>query len=49
MQKYTISGKNLTSSDFLKRKDSIIAALEHEIEHGDMDAMAAIRRSKRSL
>ena len=46
---HTVSGKNLTGPDFLKRKDSIVAALEHEIEHGDMDAMAAIRRNKRSL
>ena len=46
---HTISGKNLTGPDFLKRKDSIIAALEHEIEHGDPDVMAAIRRSKRTL
>ena len=46
---HTISGKNLTGSDFLKRKSSIIAALEHEIEHGDPDVMAAIRRSKRTL
>lgn len=46
---HTVSGKNLTGPDFLKRKDSIVAALEHEIEHGDMEAMAAIRRNKRSL
>ncbi len=46
---HTISGKNLTGPDFLKRKESIIAALEHEIEHGDPDVMAAIRRSKRTL
>ena len=46
---HTISGKNLTGPDFLKRKESIIAALEHEISNGDMDAMAARRRSKRSL
>ena len=46
---HTISGKNLTGPDFLKRKDSIISALEHEIEHGDLDAMAAIRNRKRTL
>jgi len=46
---HTISGKNLTGSDFLKRKDSIISALEHEIEHGNLDAMAAIRNRKRTL
>ena len=46
---HTVSGKNLTGSDFLKRKDSIIAALEYEIEHSDMDAMAVIRNRKRTL
>ena len=46
---HTVSGKNLTGPDFLKRKDSIIAALEYEIEHGDLDAMAAIRSRKRTL
>ena len=46
---FTVSGKNLTGPDFLKRKDSIVAALEHEIEHGDMEAMAVIRKNKRSL
>ena len=46
---HTVSGKNLTGPDFLKRKDSIVAALDHEIRHGDMDALAAIRRNKRTL
>ena len=46
---HTVSSKNLTGPDFLKRKESIIAALDHEIWHGDMDALAAIRRNKRSL
>ena len=46
---HTVSGKNLTGPDFLKRKESIISALDHEIEHGDLDAMAAIRGRKRSL
>ena len=46
---HTISGKNLTGPDFLKRKDKIIAALENEIRHGDMDTLAAIRSSKRTL
>ena len=46
---HTVSGKNLTGPGFLKRKESIISVLEHEISHGDLDAMAAIRRSKRSL
>ena len=46
---HTVSGKNLTGPDFLKRKDSIISALEYEIEHGDMDVMAAIRNRERTL
>ncbi len=46
---HTVSGKNLTGPDFLKRKESIIAALEHEIEHGNLDMMAAIRRNKQTL
>ena len=46
---HTVSGKNLTGPDFLKRRENIIAALEHEIEHGDLDAMAAIRNRKRTL
>ena len=46
---HTISGANLTGSHFLQRKEKIIAALDHEIKHGDLDRMAAIRRSKRSL
>ncbi len=46
---HTVSGKNLTGPDFLKRKDKIVAALRNEITHGDMDMLAAIRRNKRSL
>ena len=46
---HTISGKNLTGPEFLKRKDKIVAALDEEIKHGDMDALAAIRRNKRTL
>ncbi len=46
---HTVSGTNLTGPDFLRRKDRIIAALDHEIKHGDMDAMAAIRRNKQTL
>lgn len=46
---HTVSGRNLTGPSFLKRKDTIVAALSQEIEHGDMDQMAAIRRSKRTL
>ncbi len=46
---HTVSGTNLTGPDFLKRKESILSALNHEIEHGDMDVLAAIRRNKRTL
>ena len=46
---HTVSGKNLTGPDFLGRKEKILAALTQEIEHGDMDTLAAIRRSKRTL
>ena len=46
---HTVAGQNLTGPDFLQRKDRIIAALEYEIKHGDMERMAAIRRSKQTL
>lgn len=46
---HTISGANLTGPGFLKRKEKIIAALDREIKHGDMDAMAWARRNKRTL
>lgn len=46
---HTVAGQNLTGPNFLQRKDKIIAALDHEIKHGDMDRMAAIRRNKRTL
>lgn len=40
---------SLTGPNFLKRKDEIINNLNNEIEHGDMDRYAEIRRNKRSL
>ncbi len=46
---HTISGTNLTGPDFLRRKDAIMAALDHEIRHGDLDALAMVRRNKRTL
>ena len=46
---HTVSGANLTGPNFLKRKSRIVAALEDEIRHGDMDRMAAFRRNKRTL
>jgi len=46
---HTISGKNLTGPDFLKRRESIVAALDYEIRHGNLDLMASIRRAKQTL
>ena len=46
---HTVSGANLTGPAFLKRKEKIVAALEDEIRHGDMDWLAAFRRNKRTL
>ena len=46
---HTVSGANLTGPNFLKRKTKIVAALEDEIKHGDLDRMAAFRRNKRTL
>ncbi len=43
------SGIQLSGPDFLKRKDKIIEALDHEIRCGDMDRLAAIRKNKRTL
>ena len=42
-------GASLTGLDFLGRKQQIVAALEDEIEHGNMDVLEAIRRSKATL
>lgn len=46
---HTVSGGNLTGPDFLSRKEKIIAALDREIRHGDMDRLASVRSSKRTL
>jgi len=46
---HTVSGRNLTGPDFLKRKARILSALDDEIGHGDLALMSAIRSSKRSL
>ncbi len=46
---HTVSGRNLSGPDFLKRKEKILAALDHEIQSGNMDLLAAIRRNKRTL
>ena len=46
---HTVGGHDPSGPDFLARKDAIIAALRHQIEHGDLDRMARVRASKRSL
>ena len=46
---HTISGVNLTGADFLGRKERIIAVLDREIQHGDINQMALIRTNKRTL
>jgi hypothetical protein len=46
---HTISGVNLSGTDFLSRKERIVAALERQISHGDLDRMSALRRYKRTL
>ena len=46
---HTVSGKNLDGTGFSEGRKSIVAALDHEIRHGDMDRMAAVRRGKRTL
>jgi hypothetical protein len=46
---HTISGVNLSGPDFLARKERIVAALQHQIDHGNTDRMAAFRRNKRTL
>lgn len=40
---------SLTGPNFLSRKAQIIDALENEIENGDFERLAEIRRNKRSL
>ncbi len=43
------SGIDLTGPNFLARKPQIIAALEEQIEHGDMDQLATKRKRKQTL
>ena len=45
---HTVSA-SLSGPNFLERKDEIVNTLNNEIEHGDMDRYAEIRRNKRSL
>ncbi len=40
---HTVGGYNLSGPDFLARKDAIVAALRHQIAHGDLDRMGRIR------
>ncbi len=40
---------HLSGPDFLKRKNKILEALDQEIQHGDMNRLAAIRKNKRTL
>ena len=44
-----LQGKNLSGSDFLKRKPQILSTLNDIIRHGDMDALETIRTNKRTL
>lgn len=46
---HTVSGKNLSGPDFLQRKEKILAALDDEINFGNMDVLESVRRSKRTL
>lgn len=46
---HTISGMNLSGPNFLQRKDKIISVLDNEIKNGNMELLAAIRGSKRTL
>lgn len=45
---HTVSA-SLSGLNFLERKDEIVNTLNNEIEHGDMDRYAEIRRNKQSL
>jgi len=45
---HTVSA-SLSGPNFLERKDEIVNTLNNEIEHGDMDRYAEIRRNKQSL
>ena len=46
---HTIGGVNLTGPNFLARKGQIVAALQNEIEYGDLDRMARVRAMKATL
>ncbi len=43
------SSIDLNTRDFLGSKKRIVAALRNEIEHGDIDALSAVRAAKRGL
>ncbi|MBR4164069.1 MAG: radical SAM protein [Solobacterium sp.] len=42
-------GVNLSGPHFLKRKERIIAAIDQNLQYGDLNRMASIRRNKKSL
>ena len=46
---HTIGDVNLTGPDFLARKDQIVAVLQDELAHADMDRLARRRAQKRTL
>ncbi|WP_296875265.1 radical SAM protein [uncultured Methanobrevibacter sp.] len=45
---HTVSA-SLSGPNFLERKDSIVSTLANEIEHGDFERLAEMRRNKRTL
>ena len=45
---HTVSA-DLNGPDFLGRKDKLLKDLRHEIDHANMDRLAAIRSGKRYL
>lgn len=45
---HTVSA-SLSGPNFLKRKEGIIESLDYEINHGDLDRYAQIRRNKQTL
>lgn len=46
---HTVGGTNLTGPNFHDRKDQIVAALEDELQHANMDVLAWMRARKQTL
>ena len=46
---HTVGGTNLTGPNFLERKDQIVAALQDELVHANMDMLAWMRARKQTL